>query len=328
MNSLSHTIELQDPTHAVRAIVTDLAEWGRVHRVRGAVVGVSGGVDSAVTLALSARAFGAGSVLALALPDRDSSPESTRLAREFAGQLGVEFRTQDITECVAAWGAYAVRDAAAKQMFPDYNPDSDGIRTEYRFALEDTEAIPTFCLTRVAGDGSTQTKRLRPEPYRHIVAATNVKQRSRMTALYLHAEQRGWAAIGTSNLLELAQGFFVKHGDGAGEVFPLASLYKTQVYQLAEVLEIPSAIVKRAPTTDTYSAEQTQEEFFYGLPVRETDLLWAAFAEGAEPAEAAQAAGITEEAAAKVLAAFARRQRMSAFLRSNPIAVLPAGSSS
>jgi NAD+ synthase len=321
-DALSSMIEFDDPQAKAAHLAHSLRAWGRQQGFRGAVVGVSGGVDSAVTLALAARAFGPRQVLGLALPDRDSEPQSAVLAGELAAILDVEFKIIDITSCLSAWGAYAARDEAARSVFSAYDPTVDGVRTEYRFALEDPDEIPLFCLTRVTPDGSTDTARLRPGPYRRIVAATNLKQRSRMTALYFEAECRGWAVIGTSNLLEISQGFFVKHGDGGGDIFPLGSLYKTQVYQLARTLNVPQAIIERPPTTDTYSASQTQQQFFYGLPVRETDLLWAAFVHDVEPEAAAKIAGLNPGAAGKVMASFERRRRQASFLRHNPLADL------
>lgn len=320
---LTQIIEFDDPAAKADELACELRAWGRHNRCRGAVVGVSGGIDSAVTLALAARAFGPERVVALMLPDRDSELVSAELGRHAADGLGVKHHVVDITACLVAWDAYAMRDEAARETFPDYDSAVDGVRAEYRFELNDPDALPLFCLTRVAGDGTTETTHLRPGPYRRIVAATNLKQRTRMTALYLEAERRRWAVIGTSNLLEIGQGFFVKHGDGAGDVFPLAPLYKTQVYQLAEVLGVSRAIIERPPTTDTYSATQTQEEFFYGLNVRATDLLWAAYLHDVGPEAAASACGMDVPAVEKVLAAFHRRSGQAEFLRHNPLAAPP-----
>ncbi len=111
-----------------------------------------------------------------------------------------------------------------------------------------------------------------------IVAASNFKQRSRMSMLYYHAERKYYAVIGTPNKHEVEQGFFVKYGDGGAHIMPIGNLYKTQVYRFAEYLEIPNEIIQRIPTSDTYPAKQTQEEFFsrfrirkwiyYGMPLR------------------------------------------------------------
>jgi NAD+ synthase len=99
--------------------------------------------------------------------------------------------------------------------------------------------------------------------YLQIVAASNLKQRTRMSTLYYHAEMRNYAVIGTANKNEHDQGFFVKYGDGGVDIQPIAHLFKTQVYQLARYLGVPEEIQQRPPTTDTYSASCTQEEFSF-----------------------------------------------------------------
>ena len=124
---------------------------------------------------------------------------------------------------------------------------------------------PVFSLTVIDEQGNEKEKLLPSNEYLQIVAASNFKQRSRMSMLYYHAEAMHRAVIGTPNKHEQEQGFFVKYGDGGADVMPIGNLYKTQVYQLAEYLGIPESIIKRTPTTDTYSATQTQEEFFYQL---------------------------------------------------------------
>ena len=111
--------------------------------------------------------------------------------------------------------------------------------------------------------GETKKVRLSLEAYRGIVAATNFKQRVRSMMAYYHADRLNYAYIGTPNLLEYDQGFFVKNGDGAADLKPIAHLYKTQVYQLAEYFQIPEEVRRRPPTTDTYSMEQSQEEFTF-----------------------------------------------------------------
>jgi NAD+ synthase len=325
MTHWEESIHLRDPAASVAGTVEDLRSWSAEQRRRGAVVGVSGGIDSAVTLALAARAFGAEHVLAVLIPDRDSSPLSRELGLLAAERLRVEAVVLEITPVLSALGAYSARDRAAAEVFEDYDPAVDRIRVEYLPDLDREEAIARFCLTRVASDGSTQTRYMRPGPYLRIVAATNLKQRTRMTTLYHEAEARNWAVIGTSNRLEIEQGFFVKHGDGAADVFPLGRFYKSQVYEMARQLDVPAEIVARPPTTDTYSADQTQEEFFYGLPVRETDLMWAAFTAGAPAEEIATETGMSAIAVARLHAAFRRRVALAGQLRDAPIAPLAAG---
>lgn len=319
-NPWSNSTQLARPTQSADTLAAEIREWARENRRRGAVIGVSGGIDSAVTLGLAARALGAGRVVGMALPEHDSDPASARLAAEAADVFGVELIVRNITPVLEAWDAYGMRDEAAREVFPDYDPAVEGVRAEYLARLDDPGALATFCLTRVKADGTAETKILPPRPYLQIVAATNLKQRARMTALYFEAESRNFGVVGTSNKLEIEQGFFVKHGDGAGDLFPLARYFKGQVYDLARVLGVPMEIINRVPTTDTYSAPQTQEEFYYGLPAKETDVMWAAFEAHAPAAAVGDVVGLSDAAAQKVYDGFARRQVLARYLRANPIA--------
>ncbi|MCW2981304.1 MAG: nadE [Solirubrobacterales bacterium] len=312
-------IRLADPAATAAELAQKLRARSVEWRRRGIVVGVSGGVDSAVTLALAAKALGARQVLAVLLPDRDSDPLSAELGALAASRLGIDVAVHEITPVLAALGAYADRDAAAADVFEDYDPQRDRIRTEYLSDLDHRDAVARFCLTRVAADGAQETRYMRPNPYLRIVAATNLKQRTRMAVLYHEAEARNWLVAGTANRLEVEQGFFVKHGDGAADAFPLSGLFKSQVYELAAHLEVPGEIVARPPTTDTYSADQTQEQFFYGLPVRETDLMWAAYLAGDSVAEIAIETGVEEGVVQRLQAAFRRRVELADHLREAPI---------
>jgi NAD+ synthase len=155
--------------------------------------------------------------------------------------------------------------------------------------------------------------------YLQIVAASNFKQRSRMSMLYYHAEKNHFAVLGTPNKHETAQGFFVKYGDGGADVMPIGGLYKTQVYQLAHYLGIPEEIICRTPTTDTYSAEQTQEEFFYQLPFEEMDLLWFGWENGYNSEEVAEGMRIHEDIVIKNFKNFERKRKTTEYLRMSPI---------
>ena len=109
--------------------------------------------------------------------------------------------------------------------------------------------INYFQLMVQSPDGAVNEARL-PKEYLQIVAATNFKQRVRKTMEYFHADRLNYAVVGTPNRLEYDQGFFVKHGDGAADVKPIAHLYKTQVYALARHIGCrrTSAPRRRRPT--------------------------------------------------------------------------------
>jgi NAD+ synthase len=242
-------------------------------RRRGLVVAISGGVDSAVSAALSVEAVGKDKVFGLLLPERDSSSDSLRLGREVAEQLGIEYRIEDIAPTLEAIGCYRWRDEAIRGVFSEY----DG-SWKHKLVIRGGQQghINYFALVVETSDGKLHEARLDLPAYLQLVAATNFKQRIRKTLEYFHADRLNYAVVGTPNRLEYDQGFFVKNGDGSADVKPIAHLYKTQVYALAEHLRIPEEIRAARPTTDTYSLPQGQDEFYFALPYADMDLaLWA-----------------------------------------------------
>jgi NAD+ synthase len=285
---------------------------------RGGVLGVSGGVDSAVVLALAVRALSAERVVAILLPEMESSPDSARLAREVCRKFGVTPLVEDVTGPLLGFGAYRRRDEAVTAIFPEYD-STYRLKITLPSDLLDKDTLNIFSATVISPEGVTQTKRLRPDQLRQIVAASNFKQRSRAALLYYHAELRDYAVIGTPQKNEHDQGFFVKYGDGAMDVKPIGHLYKTQVYQLAEYLDIPEEIRVRPPTSDTYSAGSTQEEFFFRLPFELMDLIWYALEQQVPAAEAAAVLDLQPEQVQRVYADLARKQRTTDYLRLAPL---------
>lgn len=242
-------------------------------RRRGLVVAMSGGIDSSVSAALSVKALGKDKVFGLLLPEQDSSSESSKKGELLAKHLGIEFMKQDIAPALEAIGCYKWRDDAIKSTFPEYGP---GWKNKITISGGSEGAINHFNLVVQSPDGITQSKRLELKAYLQIVAATNFKQRIRKTMEYFHADRLNYAVVGTPNRVEYDQGFFVKNGDGSADIKPIAHLYKTQVYRLAEYMKLPAEICNAVPTTDTYSLPQGQDEFYYSLPYKEMDVaLWA-----------------------------------------------------
>jgi len=184
--------------------------------------------------------------------------------------------------------------------------------------LLEAGTLNVFSVTVVAPDGHEQTRPLPPRDMLQIVASTNLKQRSRMSTLYYHAEARQYAVIGTANKNEHAQGFFVKYGDGGADIQPIAHLFKTQVYQLARYLGTPEGIQKRTPTTDTYSAACDQQEFFFRLPFETLDLIWWALDHEVPPVEVAPVMGLTELQVQRAFDDIQRKQRTTEYLRLSP----------
>ncbi len=324
MSHLTDALEL-DPAAETDRIVAFLRET--VHhamRRHGAVVGISGGVDSSVVLALAVKAFGPGRVVALLLPERESDPESERLAREVAGRLGVEPLREDMTPALEGFGCYRRRDEAIRRVFPGYDPAAgDRARITLPEGLLEQDGFNLFSLTVVARNGETTSRPPGRSEYLQTVAASNFKQRSRMAMLYYHAESRHLAVVGTANKNEHDQGFFVKFGDGGADVQPIVHLFKTQVYRLADFLGVPEEIRRRPPTSDTYAAGSTQEEFFFRLPFALMDVLWSAQERNAPVEDVAREAGLTAEQVRRAFRDFERKRRTTEYLRMVPAALGP-----
>ncbi|UCD63453.1 MAG: NAD(+) synthase [Candidatus Zixiibacteriota bacterium] len=292
----------------------------RTLRKSGAVVGISGGIDSSVVLALCARALGPDRVLGVMMPERDSSPDSLTLARKLADHFGIQTAVEDISNGLEGLGCYRRRDDAIKQVFPEYGP---GFKNKITIPTNilDKETFNFFNLTVESPDGEVRTKRLPVEAYLQIVAASNYKQRLRMTTLYYHAEKRNYAVAGTGNKDEHWQGFFVKYGDGGADLKPIAHLFKVQVFQLAEALGVPPEIIGRVPTTDTYSAGSTQEEFFFGLDFYRMDILWYAMENGVAPEVAAGVLDLTPDQVVRAYKNIQRKIDATEFLRIPPLEI-------
>jgi len=286
---------------------------------RGAIVGISGGIDSSVCLALSVKAFGADKVIGILLPEKDSNSDSKNLALKLAEKFGIETIEENITGALDGFGCYRRRDEAVKIVFPEYN----AVDFTMKICLSQDQIRhnlpPLFSLTIVDKTGLTKSKVIPVKEYLQIVAASNFKQRCRMSMLYYHAERLHYAVIGTPNKHEVDQGFFVKHGDGGADILPIAHLYKTQVYQFASYLGIPEEIINRTPTSDTYTAEQTQQEFFFQLPFHEMDIIWYGYENGYEPETVATALGKSKDEIQSIFNNFLRKQKTTEYLRMYPI---------
>ena len=309
-----------DPAQETARIVQFIQKTVRQEmRRQGGVVGISGGIDSAVVLALSVRAFGERNVVAVMMPDKDSDPLSEKLARQLAATYKVEPRLEDITRALEGFDCYRRRDEAIQRVFPEYDA-AKGYKAKIVLPQDLLEAgtLNVFSVTIIAPDGREETRPLPPREMLQIVAATNLKQRSRMSTLYYHAEARQFAVMGTANKNEHAQGFFVKYGDGGVDLQPIGHIFKTQVYQLAEYLGVPKEIQQRTPTTDTYSAPCDQQEFFFRLPFATLDLLWFAQENKLPVAEVARTMDLTETQVQRVFDDIIRKQRTTNFLRLQP----------
>lgn len=285
-------------------------------RRRGLVLGLSGGIDSSVCAGLAVRALGLGHVFALLMPEADSDPESRRLGTSVADTFGIEHTVEDMAPMLAAMGCYERRDAFIRQVEPDY-----GAGWASKIVFDNGLTTGGYNLSSLvvrSPDGEEKKLRLPVETYLGIVAATNMKQRTRKQLEYYHADRLNYAVLGTPNRLEYDQGFFVKNGDGAADIKPIAHLYKTQVYKLAEYLGVPAEIRARPPTTDTYSLPQTQEEFYFVLPYDKMDLCLYALDHAVPASETAQAVGLTIDQVEFVWKDIAAKRKAARYLHMTP----------
>jgi len=319
MTSLADALTLDAPkeidriTEAIRKIV-----WTQLRR-KGVVVGLSGGIDSSVVAALGVRALGKDRVLGIFMPEDESSDEGLRLGRLAADALGVATVLEDIGPILSAAGCYRRRDEAIRAVISDYD-STYKCKIVLPSVLEGT-GYSIFSVVVQSPQGVVKRARLTADAYRGIVAATNFKQRTRKMMEYYHADRLQYAVAGTPNRLEYDQGFFVKNGDGAADLKPIAHLYKTQVYQLAQYLGVPEEIQRRPPTTDTYSLQQSQEEFYFAIPYDKLDICLYGLNNGMSAEEVAGPAGLTLQQVEFVYKDIESKRKATRYLHMKPLLI-------
>ena len=307
-------IDVTEEIATIAVAVDDVVH--RTLRRRGAVVAVSGGIDSAACAALCVRALGAARVQLIALPEASSSPESLELAEELAVALGADLLVDDLAAALAGAGCYDRQLTAIRQAVPEYG---DGWKHKLSMpSILEGDRLNVTRLTVEDPTGEQRTVRMPPAAYLQLVAATNYKQRLRTTTAYYHADRLNYAVCGTPNRLEYDQGFFVKLGDGAADVKPIAHLYKSQVYAMAEYLGVPEAIRSRPSTTDTYSLAQSQEEFYFSLPYERMDLCLYGKNNGVPIEDVSKATGLTPEQVERVYRDIDQKRKTTAYLHLQP----------
>jgi NAD+ synthase len=289
-------------------------------RRKGMVVGLSGGIDSSVTAALAARALGPERVFGVMMPEIDSADEALELGRLLADRLGLATAVEPIAAALGAVQCYERRDAAIRSVVPEFGP---GWKSKLVLASPLDSRVPITSIVVQSPSGQQMTARLTSAAYSQIVAATNFKQRVRKMIEYYHADRLQYAVAGTPNRLEYDQAFFVKSGDGAADVKPIAHLYKSQVYQIAEYLDVPEEIRRRPPTTDTFSLPQSQEEFYFSVPLATFDLCLYGRNHGRPPQEIAEASGLPAEHVERLYASIDSKRRATKYLQMYPLTIEP-----
>jgi NAD+ synthase len=167
-------------------------------------------------------------------------------------------------------------------------------------------------------DWSVVSARLSHGDFLAMMAANDIKQRTRMTVLYYEAERRNYIVCGTTNRAETAQGFFVKFGDGGVDIEPLTPLYKNQVYELGRYLGVPAEIIARTPSPDTYSFEVSDKDFYFCLPYDTVDMILYAQEHSISKEETAEVLGLEMEKLERAWKDLQRKQEATKHLRDVP----------
>ncbi|UCG53403.1 MAG: NAD(+) synthase [Candidatus Latescibacterota bacterium] len=294
-----------------------IKEQVRDMRRDGIVIGLSGGIDSALCATLCVKALGKDKVFGLILPEKESNPVSAQYAKKYAGELGIEYETVNITPTLEAFGTYDKRDTVIKAVFPEFDSNCK-LKIVLPADLLEKDAFNFFTLKIDDGKGNVKSARLKNESLRGIVAATDTKQRTRMMHLYYYAELKNYLVCGTTNKSETIQGFFVKFGDGGVDIEPIGYLYKTQVYQLSAHLGVIDEILRRAPSPDTFSFQVSDEEFFFRMPYDKLDLLLYSWENKIDISNVCEVMDLKEDQVKRAFRDFSSKHRATEHLRQLP----------
>jgi NAD+ synthase len=279
------------------------------YKREGGVVGISGGIDSALACSLAVKALGKDKVLGLFLPEKETNPVSLPYGKKLAEQLGIRTEQIDLTPILEKFGIYEKREKVVKKLFPEYDEKKHKFNMGLPQNLLEQERFNFFILRLVDKARNVKTARLSKFDLLDLVAATDIKQRTRMTQLYYYAEKNNYLVVGTTNKSEYVQGFYVKYGDGGVDIEPLAHLYKMQVYEISRYLGVPQEIIDRVPSPDTFSAPVSDQEFYFCLPYDTLDMLLYAWENKIPFKEISKVLDLKEEQIKRVFKDFEQKQK-------------------
>lgn len=271
MKSIHDLIKIQNlekSTNEICEFIKD--EIFNKFQKKGAVIGLSGGIDSAVTAGLCTKSLGSEKVLGIIMPEKESDTTSVTFAKKVAEKYNFETKVVDITQILESFGVYNTKEEIVQKKYPEFD-----VKCKYRVIVppKSINTIGVPFLEILDKDKKQHKFKISSSEFLSLTAATSIKHRVRMTTLYFHGEKNNFTVVGTTNKSEYQQGYFVKYGDGGSDIEPLVNIYKSQIYQLGKFLEIPNEILTSKASPDVWSYSTSDEEFFYSVPYDIVDLI-------------------------------------------------------
>ena len=282
---------------------------------KGAVIGISGGVDSAIMTSICTRSINPNQVLGLIMPEKESDPSSEIFAKKIANQLDIETKIIDITSILESFGVYDNKENIIKEKFSNFNNNCMySVRVPSKFG--NSVGIPF--LEILDDENKKHQIKISASEFLNLTASSSIKHRVRMTLLYYYAEKNNFCVVGTTNKSEFLQGYFVKYGDGGTDIEPLSNLYKSQIYQIGEFLNIPKEILEKDASPDIWSLKTSDEEFFYSVPYDVVDLILYARENNMVESEIEEISDLSSDQIKKLLQFQNQKQVKSQHMRETP----------